>query len=248
MDTDTTDTTSTPEQPIQPQSAEQGTSMPEIPEYTPEAAAALDAAYALSEPAPDTSAQVDSPPETSPDPAADPAQQDYTISFPETFAQNAEAQAFNTILAPIAKQSGIDGTAFGKLFADSYAAIETARQQAEWRNRFQQDLDLKKDWGSDYEANMTTARGHIEFLKQKAGLTDADLAVFSSPKGMRALYAMATVHASPVAAGLDMGTITEQTWAKAVMQPGHADHDAFTNPLNPRYKEVNQRWLRANGH
>lgn len=110
--TDTTDTTSTPEQPIQPQSAEQGTSMPEIPEYTPEAAAALDAAYALSEPAPDTSAQVDSPPETSPDSSADPAQQDYTISFPETFAQNAEAQAFNTILAPIAKQSGIDGSTY----------------------------------------------------------------------------------------------------------------------------------------
>ena len=64
---------------------------------------------------------------------------------------------------------------------------------------------------------------------------------------MRALYAMATAHATPPAAGLDVNTITEQTWAKAVMQPDHADHDAFVNPMNPRYKEVNQRWLRANG-
>lgn len=253
MDTDTIDNTPTPEQPIEPQSAqptaptpEQGTLEPQIPQYTPEAAAALDAAYALTaQPSSATAEQGDSPTDSAP---ADSAQQDYTISFPETFAQNAETQAFNTILAPIAKQSGIDGTAFGKLFAESYTAIESARQRAEWENRFRQDLDLKKDWGADYETNMATARGHIEFLKQKAGLSDADLAVFSSPKGMRALYAMATVHATPVAAGLDMGTITEQTWAKAVMQPGHADHDAFTNPLNPRYKEVNQRWLRANGH
>ena len=215
------------------------------PEYTPEAAAALNAAYALTaQPASATAEQGDSPTDSAP---ADSAQQDYTLTFPDTFADHPEAQAFNNILAPIAKQSGIDGSTFGKLFADAYSAITEAQQRAEWQNRFQQDSDLKKDWGADYEANMATARSHITFLKERAGLSDDDLAVFASPKGMRALYAMATAHSTPPAAGLDANTLTEQTWAKAVMQPGHADHDAFVNPMNPRYKEVNQRWLRANG-
>ncbi len=211
------------------------------PQYTKQAADALNAAYALTEPAADTSP---SEPATSlPDNSAD----NYTLTFPDSFADHPEAQAFNTILAPIAKESGIDGTAFGKVFADAYTAITEAQQRAEWQNRFQQDADLKKDWGADYEANMATARSHIAFLKERAGLSDDDLAVFASPKGMRALYAMATAHATPPAAGLDMGSVTEQTWAKAVMQPGHTDHEASINPLNPRYKEVNQRWLRANG-
>lgn len=219
---------------------------PEIPEYSKEAADALNAAYSLTEPAEPQSglATPQSEDATAPDNGGQP---DYTLTFPDTFAEHPEAAAFNTILAPIAKQSGIDGTAFGKLFADAYTAITDAQNRAEWQNRFQQDAALKKDWGADYEANMTTARSHIAFLKERAGLSDDDLAVFASPKGMRALYAMATAHATPPAAGLDANTITEQTWAKAVMQPDHADHDAFVNPMNPRYKEVNQRWLRANG-
>lgn len=214
----------------------------QIPEYSPEAAAALDAAYSI------TGATASEPAPNGQQPANPDSSSDYTITFPENFTQDSEAAAFNTILAPIARQSGIDGTAFGKLFADSYAAIESARQQAEWRNRFQQDADLKRDWGADYEANMLTARGHIEFLKQKAGLTDEDLAVFSSPKGMRALYAMAKSITSPHAAGLTGPTESDVSWAAAVMKPGHADYEAFTNPLNPRYKEVNRRWLRAHGH
>lgn len=250
MENDTTTIETTTE--IQSASSERGSLVPpeaeprqpEIPEFSKEAADALTAAYALTaEPSPDTSP---SEPGTSV-PENSTSADDYTLTFPETFADHPEAQAFNTILAPIAKQSGIDGTAFGQLFADAYTAITEAQQRAEWQNRFQQDSDLKKDWGADYEANMTTARSHITFLKERAGLTDDDLAVFASPKGMRALYAMATAHATPPAAGLDTTTISEQTWAKAIMQPDHADHDAFVNPMNPRYKEVNQRWLRANG-
>lgn len=167
----------------------------------------------------------------------------YSLTFPEEFSARPDADAYT----PIAKQSGIDGTSFGKIFADAYTAITEAQQRAEWQNRYQQDTDLKKDWGADYEANMATARSHITFHKERAGLTDDDLAVFASPKGTRALYAMATAHATPPAAGLDMNTISEQTWAKSVMSPDHPEHDAFTNPMNPRYKEVNNRWLRANG-
>ena len=216
---------------------------PEIPEYSKEAADALNAAYSLTKPESDPKE-----PQNSQSSIVNSQSQDaYALTFPDSFAEHPEAQAFNTILAPIAKQSGIDGTAFGKLFADAYTAITDAQNRAEWQNRFQQDAALKKDWGADYEANMATARSHIAFLKERAGLSDDDLAVFASPKGMRALYAMATAHATPPAAGLDANTITEQTWAKAVMQPDHTDHDAFVNPMNPRYKEVNQRWLRANG-
>jgi len=208
-----------------------------VPEFTAEAAARLDAAYALSEPAPQDDAAA---------PAQPAAPGDYAISFPDSFAQHPEAGSFSSILAPIAQSSGIDGAAFGKLFADSYAAIEDARLRAEWQNRFQQDLELKQDWGADYETNMRAARAHIAFLKEKAGLSDSDLACFQSPKGMRALYAMASAHAAPPAAGLATAA-SEQSWAKAVMQPGHPDHDAFTNPMHPRYREINQRWLRANG-
>ena len=224
--------------PPTPAPADTGT---QIPEYTPDAAAALDAAYSIT--APETNQEQ---PQNTPAPAGD-NPSDYAITFPENFIQDSEAQTFNTILAPIAKQSGISGEAFGKLFADSYAAIETARQQAEWRNRFQQDIDLKKDWGADYEANMNTARGHIEFLKQKAGLSESDLAVFSSPKGMRALYAMATSVSTPPAAGLSSTAETDANWAKAIMNSSHPDHEAFTNPMHPRYKETNKRWLKANG-
>lgn len=255
METDTTNTnTETNTEPLST-SSEHGTSVPtqnspaaadtqqqtEMPEYSKEAADALNAAYSLTEPAADPAPS--EPGTSDPDHTA----VDYTLTFPDSFAEHPEAAAFNTILAPIAKQSGIDGTSFGKLFADAYTAITEAQQRAEWQNRFQQDTDLKKDWGADYEANMATARSHITFLKERAGLTDDDLAVFASPKGMRALYAMATAHATPPAAGLDMNTISEQTWAKSVMSPDHPDHDAFTNPMNPRYKEVNNRWLRANG-
>ncbi|MBQ7024876.1 MAG: hypothetical protein IJN29_14960 [Akkermansia sp.] len=252
METDTTNINTEPNtEPLSP-SSEHGTetpaqsnpakATPEIPEYSKEAAAALNAAYSLTEPAADTPS---SEPETE---APDNTATDYTLTFPDTFADHPEAQAFNTLLSPIAKQSGLDGTTFGNLFASAYAAIEDARQRAEWQNRFQQDIDLKKDWGADYETNMNTARSHIAFLKEKAGLTDDDLAVFASPKGMRALYAMATAHTPPPAAGLLPNTHSEQNWAKAIMQPDHPDHDAFVNPMNPRYKDINQRWLRANGH
>ena len=213
-----------------------------IPEYTKEAADALNAAYALTKPESDPKE-----PQNSQSATTNSQSDAYTLTFPEEFSARPDADAYNTILAPIAQQSGMDGEAFGKLFADSYAAIEAARERAEWQNRFQQDVELKKDWGADYEANMTTARGHIAFLKEKAGLSDDDLAVFSSPKGMRALFAMASVHKTPPAAGL-AASQTEKSWADAVMKPGHPDYEAFTNPLNPRYKEVNQRWLRAHGH
>ena len=131
------------------------------PEYSKEAADALNAAYSLTEPAADPAPS--EPGTTDPDNTADA----YTLTFPEEFSARPEAAAFNTILAPIAKQSGIDGTAFGKLFADAYTAITEAQQRAEWQNRYQQDTDLKKDWGADYEANMTTARSHITFLKER---------------------------------------------------------------------------------
>ncbi len=245
MDTENTNTDTTVETETQ---TNPDTTTPEaaptsgMPEYTPQAFAELNAAYALGAPAePNETEQAAEQREHTE------AGADYTLTFPDSFADHPEAAAFNSILAPIAQQSGMDGEQFGKVFADAYTAITHAQQRAEWQNRFQQDVDLKKDWGADYETNMATARSHISFLKERAGLTDDDLAVFASPKGMRALYAMATAHATPPAAGLDTNSISDQTWAKAVMTPDHPDHDAFTNPMHPRYKEINQRWLRANG-
>lgn len=213
---------------------------PDTPSFSQEAFDKLNAAYSLS-----------AEPENTEDPApqkstSEPEANEYTIAFPEEF-NHPDASAFDDILRPIAQQSGMDGQAFGKLFADSYAAIENARNQAEWQNRFRQDAELKRDWGADYEANIKIARQHCAYIQQKAGLSAEDMAVFSSPKGMRALYALASAHGSPAAAGLASENTTEVAWAKAVMQPGHSDHDAFVNPMNPRYREVNRRWLRAHG-
>ncbi len=212
-----------------------------IPEYTPEAAAKLEAQYTLNEPQDTESGTNGSEPKT------DESTEEYTIAFPEAFT-SPESAAFGTILAPIARESGLDGTAYGKLFADSYAAIEAARQKSVWEHRFRQDAELKRDWGSNYESNMKTARGHIAFLKQKAGLTDDDLACFQSPKGMRALYAMATAHGEKPAAGLTTGNATEKSWADAVLKdPNHPDRNALFNTSDPRYKEINARFRRAHG-
>lgn len=211
-----------------------------IPEYSPEAAAKLDAQYDFNEPQGTEGGQEGGEQKTE-------GGEEYTVTFPEGFGGE-EAEAFGSILAPIAKGSGLDGTAYGKLFADSYAAIETARQKSAWENRFRQDAELKRDWGSDYESNMKTARGHIAFLKEKAGLTDDDLAVFKSPKGMRALYAMATAQGEKPAAGLATGQASEKSWADAVLKdPNHPDRGALFNTSDPRYREVNARFRRAHG-
>lgn len=208
------------------------------PEYSEDAAKALENAYALN---PDDS-------------KADPAKTDnsaadgYTVTFPEDFAPADDAGALAQLLAPIAKESGLEGPAFGGLFAKSYAAIQEAQKKAVWQERFQQDAQLKKDWGSQYESNMATARGHLTFLKEKAGLTDDDLAVFASPKGMRALYAMASAGGERQPAGLAQQTAGEKAWADDLLHnPNHPDREAFYNPNHPRYKEVNARWRRANG-
>lgn len=218
-----------------------GTPGDNIPEYTPEAAAKLEAQYTLNEPQNTESGTNGSEPKT------DESTEEYTVTFPEAFTAP-EAAAFGTILAPIARESGLDGTAYGKLFADSYAAIEAARRKSVWEHRFRQDAELKRDWGSDYESNMKTARGHIAFLKQKAGLTDDDLACFQSPKGMRALYAMATAHGEKPAAGLTTSNAAEKSWADAVLKdPNHPDRNALFNTSDPRYKEINARFRRAHG-
>lgn len=209
-----------------------------IPEYTPEEAAKLDAQYEFNEPRSTEGSEQKTEVTT----------EEYTVTFPEAFADSPEAAAFGSILAPIAKGSGLDGASYGKLFADSYAAIEAARQKSMWENRFRQDAELKRDWGSEYESNMKTARGHIAFLKEKAGLTDDDLAVFKSPKGMRALYAMATAHGEKPAAGLSNSQASEKSWADAVLKdPNHPDRDALFNTTDPRYREVNARFRRAHG-
>lgn len=213
-----------------------------IPEYTPEAAAKLDAQYDFNEPQnPEDGAKGS-------EQKSEDREQEYAVTFPEEFAEAPEATAFGAILAPIAKESGLDGAAYGKLFAASYAAIESARQKSEWENRFRQDAELKRDWGSDYEANMKMARGHIAFLKEKAGLTEADLAVFKSPKGMRALYAMAAAHGEKPAAGLSTSQASEKSWADSVLKdPSHPDRNALFDTSDPRYKEINARFRRAHG-
>lgn len=210
------------------------------PEFNEDAAARLQGQYSLTEPDDGAGAK-----------AADDGGE-YRLEFSREFLEGARfgegaGEVLNGVLGPIARESGVSADVFGKLFERSYSAVVRAQEEAQWRRNFQDDADLKRDWGAEYEANMREARLHAAWIVKNAGVTEADLAVFQSPKGMRVLHALARAHVQPAAAGVGSAGVGEAAWADAVLKPGHPDHDAFGDPLDPRYRELNERWMRAKG-
>lgn len=218
----------------------------QAPEATPEAtteatasdvAAAMAKAYAITEPEPEAEAEAGA--EAGGEQKE--GEEEYQLSYPENW--NADP-AFTELVTPIAKKSGIDGKTFGALTAEVIGKM----QEAEYANMVKTDAELKKDWGSDYDANMKAARAEAAFLKKEAGLTDEDLRVFASPKGMRALYAISLTHGEKGAAGMKEVSASDKAWAEEVMtNPAHPDYKAFHDVNDPRWRLVNERYNRAKG-
>lgn len=218
----------------------------QAPEATPEAtteatasdvAAAMAKAYAITEPEPEAEAEAGA--EAGGEQKE--GEEEYQLSYPENW--NADP-AFTELVTPIAKKSGIDGKTFGALTAEVIGKM----QEAEYANMVKTDAELKKDWGADYDANMKAARAEAAFLKKEAGLTDEDLRVFASPKGMRALYAISLTHGEKGAAGMKEVSASDKAWAEEVMtNPAHPDYKAFHDVNDPRWRLVNERYNRAKG-
>ena len=200
-------------------------------------AAAMAKAYAITEPEPEAEAEAGA--EAGGEQKE--GEEEYQLSYPENW--NADP-AFTELVTPIAKKSGIDGKTFGALTAEVIGKM----QEAEYANMVKTDAELKKDWGSDYDANMKAARAEAAFLKKEAGLTDEDLRVFASPKGMRALYAISLTHGERGAAGMKEVSASDKAWAEEVMtNPAHPDYKAFHDVDDPRWRLVNERYNRAKG-
>lgn len=200
-------------------------------------AAAMAKAYAITEPEPEAEAEAGA--EAGGEQKE--GEEEYQLSYPENW--NADP-AFTELVTPIAKKSGIDGKTFGALTAEVIGKM----QEAEYANMVKTDAELKKDWGADYDANMKAARAEAAFLKKEAGLTDDDLRVFASPKGMRALYAISLTHGERGAAGMKEVSASDKAWAEEVMNnPAHPDYKAFHDVDDPRWRLVNERYNRAKG-
>lgn len=163
----------------------------------------------------------------------------YAVEYPEGFAVD---PAFAEIVAPVAKESGLEGKVFGALTA----RVVGAMQDAEYANMVKTDAELKKDWGADYHANMKVAKATAERLMQGSGLSRQDLAVLQSPKGMRLLYAISQMTGERAAAGTAPAAASESSWAQEVMtNPQHPDYADFRDPSSPRWRQLNERYNRA---
>lgn len=181
-------------------------------------------------------------PDTEPTPTNDdntPEDPPYAVEYPADFAVD---ETFAGIVAPIAKDSGVDGKTFGNLTAKVVRALN----DAEYANMVKTDAELKKDWGAEYNANMLTAKNTAEKLMKTSGLTEQDLSVLQSPKGMRLLYAISQMTGEQPAAGSTPASAAESSWAKDIMSnPNHPDYRDFRDPSSPRWRSLNERYNRA---
>lgn len=171
--------------------------------------------------------------------AGDGAEVPYEVEYPEDFVVD---PVFADIVAPIARESGVEGKVFGALTA----RVVGAMQDAEYANMVKTDAELKADWGAEYHANMKVAKATAERLMQGSGLSRQDLAPLQSPKGMRLLYAIAQMTGERAAAGVAKAAASESSWAEEVMtNPKHPDYADFRDPSSPRWRQLNERYNRA---
>ncbi len=167
------------------------------------------------------------------------AAEEYALSFSEEFSPD---PAFLNLVTPHAKELGIDPAQAGGLVERTIASI----QQAEYANMVESDAALKKDWGAEYQSNKQAVESYKVQLREQAGLTKEDMAVFNSPKGYRLLHALMGVTQAKPTAGVGTSSATEASWARdAFNNPSHPDHKALHNPSDPRWAEVNARYNRA---
>lgn len=168
--------------------------------------------------------------------------EEFAMEWPEGYEAS---EQFTEITEAAAKEAGI---ADGKLAGAYTAKVIAALQEAADKRVAADDAELKADWGADYQTNMTECKDFVKRMGTKAGLTEDDVAVLATPKGMRLIQAIRSEVGEGVAAQGKRASAADQSWAREVMSnPSHPDYKAFHNPSDPRWREVNKRFNAIKG-
>lgn len=169
--------------------------------------------------------------------------EEFAMVWPEGYEASEE---FAQITTEAAKAAGI---ADGKLAGAYTAKVIAAIQEAADKRVAADDAELKADWGAEYQANMKECKAFVERMGAKAGLSEDDVAVLATPKGMRLIQVIrAEVGEGVAAGGKSVASAADESWAREVMtNPNHADYAAFHNPSDPRWRELNARYNKVKG-
>ena len=167
---------------------------------------------------------------------------EFAMEWPDGYEATEE---FTGIVTAAATEAGLTD---GKLAGAYTAKVIAALQDAADKQVAADDAALKADWGADYQTNMTECEAFVKRLSAKAGLTDADVAVLATPKGMRLVQAIRTEVGEGQAATARRVSEADASWARGVMtNPNHPDYHAFHNTSDPRWREVNKRYNAIKG-
>lgn len=223
--TDPTPATEPDTQPV-PQPTPQDTPQP-TPAPEPDAQPVIADLYALGA---DPEPGADTPPApATPEP-------EYTIAWPETFKPS---DTFSAMATQAAKEAGLDGAAAGAYTA----AVWQQLQQQEQQRLAESHAALKTEWGADFEGNLAGAKNMLRQLKASAHVDEEAAQLLQSPKGMKLLHGLASFVGERPAAGIRQAAPDASNWAHEVMtNPAHPDYNAFHNPSDPRWREVNARY------
>lgn len=147
------------------------------------------------------------------------------------------------VMASIATEMKMDGRQAGEYASKVWDAIQAKEQEA-FR---QDDLNLKSEWGSNYNVKIKETKAFLGRIAGRAGLSNQDLAALQSPKGFRLIHAlMSQTGENSVAIGNT--SEAEKSWADSVMRdPSHPDYKDFHDTRSPRYSELSMRYYKAQG-
>lgn len=167
--------------------------------------------------------------------------QDYTVELPEDFQASDD---FRNLITEQAKAAGLDGKAAGQYVT----GVISAMQKAEAEAIAQSTKELKKEWGTSFNANMQQVKTFTAKIRAKTGLTAEDLAPLQSPKGFKLLHALMTATGESAFVGNGTPGRSNAEEANAMLtDPTHPDFAALDDPQHPRHMEANRKYNRLVG-
>lgn len=170
-------------------------------------------------------------------------EESFALSLDESLIPD---EGFKSLLTEQAQASGLPAdkaTAF-------LNSVATKMRETEAEVMLSSDLELKKEWGSSYEANVKKAKLFARKVSQSSGLSLDDLSVLQSPKGFKLLHALSlsTAERSFVDVGIQQPPLGKKEEAESIMNGMHPKYgDAILNPANPLYKQANEEYDRLIG-
>lgn len=171
------------------------------------------------------------------------AEEPYEIDWGEGFVEN---DALREMLKGHAQASGVPADAAGKFLQEVVASIR-ADEEAAFKEA---DRSLREDWGSDYEANVASAKAFARKLSEESGVPMEKLGVFASPDGFRLLNAIA---ATVGEGGLKGGAQTVKSASPAeeanemLTNPSHRYYKAIGDPSHPQWAEARRYYNKLVG-